>query len=476
MARKTTTLSTKVARYRGELAVRRGPLQRKSAPFVWPDYRVGRPEWHLVNLQAYVDEGFNLNTLVYSAIMYKVRALQQVILRAYKGDIDHPEALEADHPLSKLVARPNPHQSFIEFQSQSIVYLNLAGNCYVFLDRPKRGGLPEAMYSMRPDRVFIIPGKGRRGSGLQGFLYVPEGKSAWRRWSKRRRQRAVDSGEALPILSEDMMHVKLPNPGDPLEGMGYGLSPLSPAARSVDVDNMITHFLKLFFEHGASFQGVLSFDVPLDSLVIPEIRERWSERYGGYENWAEVGILDQGGKYTRITPNFEEMGFESIDDRNETRVIAPFGVPPILLGTRIGMNRSTLTNYEESRKMCWEDILVPESKLFEVDYQYYLQGEQGEFVAYDYGAVPALRKDLTELVTAWVALVMSGVPKNEATATTGLPLAELPDGDVVYMPLNMMAVGVGASAAARTEEGAAEAEEDERKMLDILKKNVNVGG
>ena len=85
--------------------------------------------------------------------------------------------------------------------------------------------------------------------GIMGYLYIPEGKS---------------HREGIPMLAKDVGHVKLPNPGDPLEGLGYGLSPISPLARSADVDNMITSFLKLFFERGAIVPGLLKFNIKLD--------------------------------------------------------------------------------------------------------------------------------------------------------------------------------------------------------------------
>ena len=145
------------------------PSQLKAnSPFVWPDFRAGRPEWQIIDYSAYTNEGFNLNSLVYSAIMYKVRALVQVPLIAYTGDIDRREQLPIDHPLQQLVFRPNPHQSFPEFQALCMTYWNLAGNNYIMMARPKGGGLPESMYSLRPDRVFIVPEKDKNVSGIQG--------------------------------------------------------------------------------------------------------------------------------------------------------------------------------------------------------------------------------------------------------------------------------------------------------------------
>lgn len=401
------------------------PQHQKAAPFLWPAWRGDTPQWQIVNFDSYVDEGFNQNSLIYSAIMYKVRSGTAAPLKAYGGDLDHPEPLPEGHPLAQLVARPNPHQSWTEMHSQSIVYLNISGNCYTFLDRPARGGLPEAMWNLRPDRVYIIPDNRR---GIRGYLYVPEGKSAQ---------------DGIPILPEDMMHVKLPNPMDDLEGMGYGLSPISPLARSGDVDNKITEFLKLFFDRGTMGSFAISFDVGIDNETAAAVRERWKDTYGGSQNWIEPIALGSGAKVERLNMTFNEMGFEGLDERNETRILGPFGVPPILIGSRVGLSRSTYANYKEARRHFWEDTMVPELRLFETEYQYYLQGEDGSFVLFDTSEVPALREALLETVESWTKLVGLGVPKATASEVVGLNLGDLPDGDISYMPINLVPVGLG---------------------------------
>lgn len=407
--------------FRGGLPRSRRPYGKAKLPFIWPSWRDGQPQWQIVDLATYVEEGFDANTLIYSALMYKFRAVTIAPLRAYEGDIDHPEILKPSHPLSKLVSRPNARMSGKFFAGLVDVYLNLAGYAPVLLQRPRAGGLPEAMYPLRPDRVFIIPD----GRDIRGYLYVPEGKSMT---------------DGLPVLPADMMFPKLPNPGDPLEGLGYGLSPVSPMAHSADVDNMVTKFIKLFFERGAMITGLLKFDAPLDDTVVDQVKERWRETYGGYENW-DVGVLDQGGDYTKIGMTFEEMGFETLDERNESRILGPFGVPPILIGSRLGLLRSTYANYAEARKAFWEDTMTPEQGLLEDEYDYFLQSDDGGFIRHDTSKVPALRKDVTTLTTAWAALVDRGVPKARAAEVVGLEIGELPDGDVVYLNLSMIPLG-----------------------------------
>jgi len=385
-------------------------IQEKSLPFAWPALKADKPEWHLVDLETYITEGYSLNTLVYSAIMYKVRASLTAPLRAYTGTIDDPEPLPKSHTLSKRLAHPNKYQSWVEFHARNVVFLNISGNVYLYID-PVSG----EMQSLRPDRIYIIP-NATKPAELKGYLYVPDGKSP------------ANVQDCVPILVEDMLHIKLPNPGDPLEGLGYGMSPLMPAAQAVDVDNMITKFLNIFFKRGALLTGVLKYDIPITQDIADAALERWNEKYGGYDKW-QVGILDRGASYERTSLTFEEMGFESVDGRGETRILGPFGIAPILVGAKVGLEASTYSNYEAARQAVWEDTLVPESTLFEVEYQTHFDTET-EFVMFDYSRVPALQRALPRQVDAAFTLVQMGVPANTALRAAGLRIGDIPGGDV----------------------------------------------
>lgn len=396
----------------------------KKAPFLWMDYRNGNPEWQLVDYQAYVTEGYDVNSVIRAAIGYKERAIASVPLVAVKGDLANPQRLPPMDALARLLARPNIYQSWEQFQRQRVVYLNIAGNSYTYLERPNRKAAPVALYNLRPDRVTIVPDA---QGGLLGFFY--------------QRDRDSNPRAGLPILPSDMMHVKFSNPNDPLEGLGYGLSPFSAMAQSGDVDNQITAFLKLFFETGAMPSGLLSFDMDMTSDELGRARRIWNERYSGIENWGDVAVLDKNGKYQRIGLTFDEMGFEALDERNETRILGPFGVPPILLGTRVGLKRSTMANYEQARTQCWEDTLWPEVRLFQSTDQYYLQTDDGAYVLYDRAAVPALQGDTAKLVDAAYKLWTMGTPANQAYATVGLKVEPVPGGDTAYVSTSVMPVG-----------------------------------
>lgn len=383
--------------------------------FLWPAFREGAfAAWTVGDFNNYCEQGFEFNTLIWAAIMYKVRAQMSARLRAYTGDVDSPKSLPARDPLAKLLARPNPHCSWDEYFGACTVFLNLTGNSYTHLLRPRGGGLPEAMYSYRPDRVWIVPEKG----GIKGFYYVPEGRSAQ---------------DGIPILPEDMIHVKFPNPRDPLEGLGYGLSPLAPMAQSADVDNYVTRFLRMFFLNGAMTSGVIKFQQPITSAEADSVKARWKEKHGGYENWADIAVLDSAADYQRVGLTFDEMGFETIDRRNESRIVMVFGVPAILLGTLGGRERAIQSNYEEAKGQFWRDTMKPELMFWENEFKYYLQGDSGKFVKFDFSGVEELQADKPALINAMKILFDMGVPRDLAAAAVGLDLPPLIDDGVGYI-------------------------------------------
>ena len=424
--------------------------KKKPKMVLWPTWREGEVQWSMTDLSSYIDEGFDLNAIIYSAIMYKVRAASSAPLRAYTGDRDNKEPAPPDHPLTRLLDRPNPYQSFLELDGELRTYFNLFGNSYILF---KRGddGYPVQMRALRPDRIHHL----YRSGELIGFAFVKEGDTI---------------REGIPLLAEDVMHVRLPNPGDPYMGLGKGLSPISPLARSGDVDNSATAYLKMFFDYGAMPPGLLSFDVPMSPEDVADARGRWMEIYGGYGNWQDIAVMDQGGKYQRLGLTFDELDMSSLDGRNEGRMAMCFGVPLTLIESRPELVQSTYSNKEQDRTMFWEDTMLPELELFAVEWLYYLHGDGDAFPAYDYSKVPALQKAKSDRVTRLMAAAQVGLAtRADYREAEGLPVTEYDD--VYIMPINLILTptdGIIESAPSQPvdEEDRANAEDEEDQRDD----------
>lgn len=454
-----TSLSTR-ERFRVAMNALRGNLpepirsiQRKQIdnPIMWPTFREGVPQWSTIDISAYILEGYTLNSLVYSAVSYKQRSASLAPLRAFTGDEEAPDPAPRNSPLNQLLRRPNKHQSQREWMQQAIGYLNITGNLFIVMVRDSLDGLPEQLINLSPDRIKIVPKDGE----VIGYIYVPEGE-------------AVENG--TPILSEDVMHIKLPNLADPLEGQGWGMSPLLPAARTVDVHNDVTRFLKLFYQDGPKFSALLKFKDALSTDETDRIKERWREQYGGVDNWSNVGVLGRDGEYQAVGMNFDEMGFDSVDERSESLILGPFGVPGELIGGRSTLKRSSLsdTSLEAVRTRFWQDTLLPELRLIEDELSARLT-DGSEFPMYDTSQVPALQIDIAKLTLAAKELWAMGVPFNIAKEQVGLSIPDIDGGDVSYIPMGVTVAGseseVEPEPAAEEEPQEAPANADEDMML-----------
>ena len=410
---------------------------------LWPSWKAGQATWQMIDLSAYIEEGFEANAIIYSAIMFKVRAAYSAVLRAYEGTRDEPVLLPYGHELSLLVDRPNQWQSFAELQAEMLVYFNLMGNAYIWFRRKGGAEYPLNFYNLRPDWVHHMYDQ----QTLAGYVYAPAG---------------VAIQDGTPLLAEDVMHVRLPNPGDEYAGMGKGLSPLKALARAADVDNSATEFLKKFFDEGAMPRYLLSVDAPLTDDIVAEATERFAEAYGGMSNWLKPLVVGRGAKAERVGSTFAELDLVRVDARNESRIAMPFGVPLNLIESRADMVSATYNNKQSDYKMFLETTLLPELDMFQQEWRYYLRAEDGrEFAQYDMFAVPGYidkEAQVAKLKDAWTG---GAATRREYRRALGLPAT---DGDDVFLIPTLSAMLVPSSARAQTpqsETGADSATEDE---------------
>lgn len=398
-----------------------GEQKEYPLPLIWNMITPSRGMWSLIDYEAYAREGFSQNEIIYSAIKYKWDSVSQAPLSVYKGSPSKAILVEdGTSDLSKLAERPNEFMGAIQFMQFNILYLNLHGNAFIyFKDVP-----PYGLYPLRPDRVQIVPDKNKR---ILGYLYFPDGTSV---------------EKAVPIPAKNMLHIKTPNPYDPLEGLGYGLSPLSAAARSADVDNRMTGFLGEFFaRNGIMGGGVIELPDAIDEDEIAKLRAQFMEAYGGASKWGKPIVVDAGGSYKPLSMTFSEMALDNVDYRNIRRVTSVFGVDAKLLG--LDSAASTYNNMGEAENAFWTRVMITELRMFEEELRYKVHiGTGKEFMRFDVSGIPAFAEDTTSQVDNYTKLVASFVPPNVAAKVAGLELEPIEGGDESYMPTSLQPVKI----------------------------------
>lgn len=401
-----------IARGRPPLNLLKVSIENKDSPYRFENVSNGRnyERWD-DKFTTYAKEGFTYNSLVYAAIMYKARATATPPVLAYQEGTDEP--LPTTHEISKLLRTPNSAMSGRTLQALRSVFYSLSGNSYIYVDRGANG-MPIGLYPLRPDRVYIIPVNQEEIA----YAYIP---------------RNSTFENAIPILSEDMIHDKQINPLDDFEGAGLGLSPLSASAMSADVDNKMSKFLNNLVDNGVLPTGMLISDNQLTDKDAERMRRRFRDKYGGVNSWADVMVLDKRVTYQRIGMTLSEMVVDNLDKRNEARILQTLGVSPILMGALLGMENSTYANYQESRTAFWEDVMLYELGLFEDELDQRLSVGGQYYYRHDLTKVPALQEDISDKANAARTLWSMGTPLNLAMQIAGIETEPIEGGDIPYI-------------------------------------------
>jgi hypothetical protein len=132
------------------------------------------------------------------------------------------------------------------------------------------------------------------------------------------------------------------------------------ALRDISVDSGMTQFLYKFISEGARFSGLLTTEQDLDDIEAERIRQRWTTQHGGVENWNNIAVLGRGASYQNTSMSFNDMAFPELDGRTEARICMAFGISPILIGTKIGLDASTYSNYAQARRAWYEEWVTPQ--------------------------------------------------------------------------------------------------------------------
>ncbi|WP_116051688.1 phage portal protein [Amycolatopsis palatopharyngis] len=363
--------------------------------------------------ESHANVGFRRNELVYSCIMEKATSFPEAPLRVYGGDgIGEPRE---NHPLRVLISNPNAALSEFELMELTSIHLDLAGNAFweIVLNR---AGVPVELWPLRPDRVRIKPQR----NGQHEYSYV------------------LDYSREVP-LGTDVVHFKLPNPLDPY----LGQPALRPALRAVALDNEATDFVKALLQNRAVPGVVIETEQKIDQALTERLEAKWFQKFGGNRRGAPA-FLQKGMKPHVLGLNLKDLEFPDLRTISETRICMALGVPPILVGAKAGLDRSTFANYGEARSAFWEETLMPlqqrmQQTIAKKLMPYFETGPRPrrKVVRFDNSLVRALRESegkRWELATQ--ALRAGGITINQFARQVGLPTN--PDADVYLRPAGVI--------------------------------------
>ena len=336
---------------------------------------MGRAKWTPRQYDKLAKESYEMNAVSFRCVKLVAEAAARITFKVTEKDKELTE-----HPFLKVLKKPNPFQSRFEFLVALYSYVLLAGQSYVepiLLD----GNLRE-MFSLRPDRMSITPGP--RGYPV-GYTYtVGSQKITWKITG------ALDS--QLPIL-----HIKEFHPTDD----HYGLSPVEPAAMSIDVHNQSNIFSKALLDNQARPSGALVYSGGENGESLTDdqyvrLKKELADKYTGSKNAGRPLLLEGGLDWKEMALAPADLQHTENKQQSARDIALAFGVPPQLLGIP---GDNTYTNYSQAVRALYRQAVIPLVQHVSEDLSIFFQPTYGEdfMLVPDLDSLEALAEERKEL-------------------------------------------------------------------------------
>lgn len=353
-------------------------LTRKAAPatvpakpappmqFLSSSQLIGKNMW-----SQFVD-GFERNPYVFQCINIRagsVSSVPPVIFDTAGNEITNPE-----HPLKKLLERPNPRQSWAQFISQVETYLGINGNAFIYPVTTHFSGIRE-LWCFNSGEVTPV----RTNNKFEPV-------SAW----------ILNFGDSTRTVTPDeLIHIKLNNSSDKV----FGVSPMYVARINVEMQNAAGVWNKNTLENGARPSLIMKVHGNLTSKQRKELRAEVRNKQQGPENNGNVMIIDDQMDATPNGFTAVEMDFVEGMVMNSRAICVAYNVPSELVGD---VANKTYANLAEARSQYAKSCVLPELELIYGELSNYLLPWYDDVgrMTYDVAQVQDLAGDQTAMYTA----------------------------------------------------------------------------
>lgn len=322
-----------------------------------------------------VSEGYTKNSVVSTCISMYTFTLPEPPLMVFDQEGDQGQPLP-NHPLRKLLRRPNALMGEDELWQYTAAYAALGGNAY-WVATLDGAGRPIELWPYHAGQVRPKPGGMAWITGYEFF----NGDGEW-----------VD----IDPNKYAVVHFKWPLP-DPTQPW-MAQPPLRGVAGSVDTMAEIDTYIYALLKNNAipPILVKLPKDREMDKPEKDRFRAQWQAMYGG-EKRGGVAILDDGADVSVLGLNLQQLAVDALYRVPETRIAAAFRVPPILAGLLSGLDASTYSNYGQARKSFTQDTLVPLWRAWGAEVENSLGELFGTavYLRHDLSMVASLQEDVT---------------------------------------------------------------------------------
>ncbi len=315
-------------------------------------HALGLARWTSRNATELTRQGFERNAIVYRCVRMIAESAATIPWLVYE---DHAETI--DHPLRRLMSRPNASESAAQFLEGVFTNLMLFGNAYV--ERVSSNGEPREWHNLRPDRISIVP-------GANGWPAAYEYSVGAQKVSF-----PVEADGVSPVL-----HLKLFHPLDD----HYGFAPLLAAQAALDVHNAASGWNKALLDNAARPSGALVYAGP-DGATLSEdqferLKKELDENFSGSRNAGRPLLLEGGLDWKSLSLTPKDMDFVEARAAAAREIALAFGIPPLVLGLP---GDNTFSNYQEANRAFWRQAVIPLVRRTQQSFAHWLAPVWGAF-------------------------------------------------------------------------------------------------
>lgn len=373
----------------------------------------------------HITRPYEESTLLHAALRLRANALRSLPARLWKGDprVDEDAEVIEDHPVAKLLARPNQHMTGSRFFEAGMIHRALTGEdfwlCYDSNGRPV---IPDGELRIPlPAKLWPVSGNlvSHRCNSQTGWVDM------WRvSLAKGQGGQEFMPGAAIQFADID--------PDNPLRGLGD----VESLRRTLDLCFQAERYQEAVLRNSGDPGGTLLIE---DDLPKDEERaiEREANDHLGPENKGRIKVMS--GRGLKFEPNKlgpKDMEFVTLREWHRGEVSAVFGVQLPLLGDN---SASTYDNMEAAKRDLWQGgngVLSYAHSVEDVVNNLFLprlkvDGLDGVFFRFDTSRVEALQEDQTSKVETAIKLMetVPGMTWHEAATQLQLDLPAVEYGD-----------------------------------------------
>ncbi|MCA0944497.1 phage portal protein [Salipiger pacificus] len=342
----------------------------------------------------------------WAAVNILCQDVSKLPLNLYRKRPGGGRDLVTNHPVARLLKRPNPWQTRLEFVRQLVLSMLLDGNGYALIERDG---------AARP--VALIPVLPHRCQALQNevtleLFYRLGGVS-----------RPIDQRPVVP--GADMIHVRWLS----VDGI-IGLSALTAARVGIETGLTMEGHARDLFKNGARPSGILSVPKRLTKDAAERIKAAWQAAYGS-GNAGRTAVLEEGAEWKGLT--FSSVDAQFLEQRkfSVTEIARIFRIPPHMLAD---LEKATFNNVEQSQAAYYRDTLMPILELLEASLS--LAFDLSDDMVLEFEVDRLLRADTrARYETHRIAREWGLKTGNEIRIEEGMNPTE--GGEILFAPLNM---------------------------------------